>query len=144
MNTKISRTEEPHRFRLALADKFNLKNPNKNLALANLSIYYTWKNIQPAYNNNKFKISAPTWNDEFDLPDGSYSISDFQDYFEYIIKKSHSCEEGGAHLRFFFLAFIDELEKQITIKKTVAFFLENIKKNTCRYHSQNLDKFYSS
>ena len=109
MNTKISRTEEPHRFRLALADKFNLKNPNKNLALANLSIYYTWKNIQPAY-NNKFKISAPTWNDEFDLPDGSYSISDFQDYFEYIIKKSHSCEEGGGTPQNFFLAFIDELD----------------------------------
>ena len=57
------------------------------MTLANLSIYYTWKNIKSAYNNNKFKISAPTWNDEFDLPDGSYSISDIQDYFEYIIKK---------------------------------------------------------
>ena len=46
------------------------------MAIANLSIYYTWKNIKPAYNNNKFKISAPTWNDEFDLPDGSYSVSE--------------------------------------------------------------------
>ena len=52
----------------------NLKNPNKNIALANLSIYYYWKNIKSAYNNNKFKISPPTWNDELDLPDGSYSI----------------------------------------------------------------------
>ena len=57
------------------------------MALANLSIYYTWKNIKSAYNNNKFKISAPTWNDEFDLPDGSCSILDIQDYFKYIIKK---------------------------------------------------------
>ena len=56
------------------------------MALANLLIYYTWKNIEFAYNNNKFKISAPTWNDEFDLSGGSYSISDIQDYFEYIIK----------------------------------------------------------
>ena len=56
------------------------------MALANLSICYTWKNIKSEYNNNKCKISAPTWNDNFDLPDGSYSISDIQDYFEFIIK----------------------------------------------------------
>ena len=59
------------RFRLTLADKHNLKDPSKNMALANLSIYYTWKNIKSAYNNNKFKMSAPTWNYEFDMPDGS-------------------------------------------------------------------------
>ena len=57
------------------------------MALTDLSIYYTWKNIKKLYNNNKFKISAPPWSDELDLPDGSYSISDIQDYFEYIIKK---------------------------------------------------------
>ena len=67
MNTENSKTNEPHRFRLA--DKINLKDPNKNMALANLSIYYTWRNIKSAYNNNKFKIFATTWNDEFDLPD---------------------------------------------------------------------------
>ena len=86
LNTENSMTNEPHKFRLTLAGKFNLKDSNKNMALANLSIYYTWRNIKSAYNNNKFKISAPTWNDKFDLPDGSYSISDVQDYFEYIIK----------------------------------------------------------
>ena len=64
----------------------NLKNPNKDMALANLSIYYTWKNIKSEYNNNKCKISAPTWNDEFNLADESYSVSNFQDCFEYIIK----------------------------------------------------------
>ena len=57
------------------------------MELADLRFYYTWKNNKSAYNNNKFKISAPTWNDEFDLPAGSYSISDTQDYFEYIIRK---------------------------------------------------------
>ena len=67
---------EPHRFKLDLTDEIYLKNPNKNMALANLSIYYTWKNTKSEYNNNKFKISAPTWNDTFDLPDGSYSIED--------------------------------------------------------------------
>ena len=65
------------------------------MALANLSIYYTWKNIKSEYNNNKFKISAPTWNDTFDLPDGSYSISDIQDYFEFIIKKHETVTENA-------------------------------------------------
>ena len=63
------------------------------MALANLSIYYTWKNIKSAYNNNKFKISAPTWNDKFNLPDGSYSIADIQDQFEFIIKKHETLTE---------------------------------------------------
>ena len=67
-----------------MADKLNLKNPNKNQGLANLSIYYTWKNIKSEYNNNKFKISASAWNDTFDLSDGSYSTDDIQDCFEYI------------------------------------------------------------
>ena len=57
------------------------------MALVNLSICYTWKNIKTEYDNNKFKISAPTWNETFDLPDGSYSIDDIQDYFEFIMKK---------------------------------------------------------
>ena len=63
------------------------------MALANLSIYYTRKNIKSEYNNNKFKISAPTWNETFDLPDGSYSIDDIQDYFEFIIKKHETLTE---------------------------------------------------
>ena len=94
MNTENSKTSETHRFKLDLADKLNLKNPNKNMALANLSIYYTWKNITSEYNNNKFKISALTWNDTFDLPDGSYSIEDIQDYFEFIIKKHETLTEN--------------------------------------------------
>ena len=94
MNTGNSKTSKPNRFKLDLTDKLNLKNPNKNMALANLSIYYTWKNIKSEYNNNKFKISAPTWNDTFDLPDGSYSIADIQDYFEFIIKKHETLTEN--------------------------------------------------
>ena len=94
MNTENSKINEPQRFKLDLTGKFNLKNPSKNMALANLSIYYTQKNIKSEYNNNKFKISAPTWNDAFDLPDGSYSISDIQDYFEFIIKKHETLTEN--------------------------------------------------
>ena len=87
INTENSKTNEPHRFKLDLTGQVNLKNPNENMDLANLSIYYTWKNIKSKYNNNKFKISAPTWKGTFDLPDGSYSVADIQDYFEFIIKK---------------------------------------------------------
>ena len=81
MNTENGKPSKPHRFKLDLSDKLNLKNPNKNMVLANLSIYYTWKNTKSEYNNNKFKISVPAWNNTFDLPDGSYSIADIQDYF---------------------------------------------------------------
>ena len=94
MNTENSKTSEPHRFKLDLTDKLNLKNPNKNMALVNLSIYYIWKNIKSEYNNNKFKILASTWNNTFDLPDGSYSIVDIQDYFEFIIKKYENFTEN--------------------------------------------------
>ena len=94
MNTGNSKTSEPYRFKLDSTDKLSLKNPNKNVALANLSIYYAWKNIKSEYNYNKFKISAPTWNDTFDLTDGSYSIADIQDYFEFIIKKHETLTEN--------------------------------------------------
>ena len=86
MNTLNSKTNESNKFMYRYTDELYLKNPNKNMVLANLSIYYTWKNIKSECNNNKFKISAPACNDELYLPDGSYSVSDIQDYFEYIIK----------------------------------------------------------
>ena len=95
MNTKNSKTNEPNRFKYDLIDKLDLKNPNKNMALADLSIYYTWKNV----NNNKFKISAPTWNETFDLPNGSYNISEIQDYIEYIIKKHETIGENAPILK---------------------------------------------
>ena len=85
INTFNSKINQSNKFIYQFTDKLNLKNPNKNMSLANLSIYYTWENIKSEYNNKKFKIPAPTWNDEFNLPDGSYSVSDIQDYFEYII-----------------------------------------------------------
>ena len=88
MNTKNSETSKPYKFKYDLIDKLDLKNPNKNMALANLSIYYTWKNVKSIYNNNKFKMSAATWNETFDLPDGSYNISEIQDYIEYILKNT--------------------------------------------------------
>ena len=94
MITLNSKTNESNKFIYRFTDKLNLKNPNKNMVLANLSIYYMWKKTKSEYNNNKFKIHAPTWNDECNLSDGSYSISDLQDYFEYIIKKQETIADN--------------------------------------------------
>ena len=80
MNSENSRTPKPHILILKFTNKLDLRIGKKVIALSNLSIYYTWKNIKSSYNNNKFKISAPTWNDGFELPNISYSISDTQDY----------------------------------------------------------------
>ena len=97
MNNKNSKTNEPNRFKYVLIDKLDLRNPNKNMGLANLSIllhiYYT--NLKSIYKNNKFKISAPTWNETFDLLDGSYNISEIQDYIEYIITKHETNGENA-------------------------------------------------
>ena len=86
INLESSKNSESHDL-LKLTNKLDLRIGKKTIALSNLSIYYTWKNIKSSYNNNKFKICAPTWTDEFELPDGQYSVSDTQDYFEYILKK---------------------------------------------------------
>ena len=87
MNSENSKTSEPHLLILKLTNKLYLRISEKIIALSNLPIYYTWKNIKNSYNNNKFKISAPTWNDKFELPDWSYSISNIQYYFQYVFKK---------------------------------------------------------
>ena len=84
MNSENSKTPKPHVLVLKLTNKLDLRMGKKVIALSNLSIYYTWKNIKSSHNNNKFKISTPTWNDKFELPDGSCSLSDIQDYFKYI------------------------------------------------------------
>ena len=84
MNSENCKTSKPNVLILKLTNKLDLKIGKKVIASLNLSIYYAWKNIKRSYNNNKFKITAPTRNDEFKLPDGSYSVSDIQDCFAYI------------------------------------------------------------
>ena len=86
INTENGSTSEHRVLLLNLTNKIDLRS-EKTVALSNLSIYYTWKNIKSSYNNNKFKISAPTWIEELELHDRSYSIPDTQDYFKYILKK---------------------------------------------------------
>ena len=87
MNSENSKISEPHVLTLKLTNKLDLRIGEKIIAISSLSIYYTWKNIKSSYNKNKFKTSAPTWNNKFELPDGSYSVFDIQDYFDYILKK---------------------------------------------------------
>ena len=119
MNNKNSKTSKSYKFRYNLIDKLDFKNPNKNMALANLSIYYTWKNIKSIYKNNKFKISAPTWNETFDLPDGSYNISEIQDYFEYIIKKHETIGENAP-----ILIYTNTINNRIVFKIKTGYKLE--------------------
>ena len=127
MNSKNSKTNEPNRFKYDLIVKLDLKNPNKNMALANLSIYYTWKNVKSTYNNNKFKISAPTWNEIFDLADGSYNISEIQDYIEYIIKKHETIGENAP-----ILIYANIINNRIAFKIKSGYKLELLSKETMK------------
>ena len=111
MNSENSSTSEYNFLLLKLNDKLDLRGGKKSVAVSYISIYYTWKNITTSYNNNKFKISAPTWSYEFELSDGSYSISDIQDYFEYILKK-HSENVDNPSIRI----YVNKTENRITFK----------------------------
>ena len=127
MNSKNSKTNELNRSKYDLIDKLDLKNPNKNMALANLSIYYTWKNVKSTYINNKFKISAPTWNETFDLPDGSYNISEIQDYIECIIKKHERIGENAP-----ILIYANTINNRIAFKIKSRYKLELLSKETMK------------
>ena len=127
MNSKNSKTSELNRFKYDLIDKLDFKNPNKNMQLANLSIYYTWKNVKSTYNNNKFKISAPTWNETFDLPDGLYNISEIQGYIEYIIKKHETIGETAP-----ILIYANTINNRIVFKINSGYKLELLSKETMK------------
>ena len=103
-----SKASKPHMLKLKLTSKLDLRLGEKVIALSNLSIYYTWKNIKNSY---KFKISAPTWNEEFTLPNGSYSVSDIKDYFEYILKKHEENTDKPS-----IQIYVNKIENRITLK----------------------------
>ena len=127
MNSENSKTSEHNVLVLKLTDKLDLRRGQKTIALSNLSIYYTWKNVKSSYNNNKFKISAPTWSEEFELPDGSYSVSDIQDYFEYILKKhSESVDNPSISM------YINRIENRITFKIKNGYYLKLLTPETMR------------
>ena len=116
MNSENSKTCKPHVLILKLTNKLDLRIGE---LLSNLSIYYTWKNIESSYNNNKFKISAPTWNDKFKLADESYSVSDIQDYFEYVLKKDReNTDKPSVQI------YVNKIENRVTFKIENGYSLE--------------------
>ena len=127
MNSENSKTSKPHVLTLKLTDKLDLKLGKKVIALSNLSICYTWKNIKNSHNNNKFKISAPTWNDKFELSDGSYSVSDIQDYFEYILKKhGEDIDKPSVQI------YVNKIENRVTFKIKNGYSLELLTPETMK------------
>ena len=127
MNSENSKTSKPHRFRLDLTDKLILKDPKKTITLANLSIYYTCKNIKSEYKNNKSKISAPTLNDTFDLPDRSDSISDIQYHFEFIIRKHKTITENPP-----VQIYVTRIKNRIVFKIKMGYKLELLTPETMK------------
>ena len=127
MNSDNSKSSKPHILKLKLTNKLDLRLGEMVIALSNLSIYYNWKNIKSSYNNNKFKISAPTWNDKFELPDGSYSVSDIQDYFEYILKKhGEDIDKPSVQI------YVNKIENRVTFKIKNGYSLELLTKETMK------------
>ena len=111
MYSENSKTSKPHVLMLTVNDKLDLKRDEKSIDLSNLIIYCTWKNMKISYNNNIFKISAPIWNDKFELSDESYSVSDIQDYFVYILKKyNENIDNSSTRVN------VNKIEKRITSK----------------------------
>ena len=127
MNSENSKTPKPHVLILKLTNKLDLGIGKKVIALSNLSIYYTWENKKSSYNNNKFKISASTWNDEFELPDGSYSVSDIQDYFEYILKK-----HGEYIVKAPIQRYVNKIENRVIFKIKNGYSLELLTPETMK------------
>ena len=125
MNSENSKTPKPNVLILKLTNKLDLRLGEKFIALSNISIYYTWKNIKSSYNDNKFKISEPTWNDKFELPDGSYCISDSQDYFEYILEKhGEDIDKPSVQI------YVNKIENGVTFKIKNGYSLELITSET--------------
>ena len=119
INSENSKKSKPDVLILKLTSKLDLRLGEKVIALSNLSIYYTWRNKKSWYNNNKFKISASTWNDEFELPDGSYSVSDIPDYFKYILKKDgENTNKPSVQI------YVNKMENRITLKIKDGYSLE--------------------
>ena len=127
MNSENSGTSEYHVLVLKLTDKLDLRRDQKSISLSNLSIYYTWKDIKSSYNNKKIKISAATLSDEFELPDGSYTISDIQDYFAYILKK-HSGNVDNPSIRI----YVNKIENRITFNIKNRYYLELLTSETMK------------
>ena len=126
MNSKISKTSGSHSLLLNLSDKIIMKTSNKHVVLSNISIYYPWGNKKKSYKNRKFKISASIWNDKFELPNGSYSISDIQDHFYNIIKKQAVTDNSTIRIN------VTKIENRITSKTKTGYYLDCLTPETMK------------
>ena len=125
-NSENSITSEYHVLVLKLTEELDLKRAQKSIALSFLSIYYAY--IKSSYSNNKFKISAPTLSDEFELSDGSYLILDIQDYFEYILKQYNENSDNQS-----IRIYLKKIENTITFKIKNRFYLQLLTPITRKY-----------
>ena len=127
INSENSKTSKLHVLILKLTNKLDLRIGEKIISVSNLSIYHTWRNIKSSYNNNKFKISTATWNDKFELPDGSYSVSDIQDYFGYILKKhGENTDKPSVQIH------VNKIENRVTFKTKNGYSLEIVTPETMK------------
>ena len=134
VNSDNSKTFKLHVLKLKLTSKLDSRIGEKVIALSNLSIYYTWRNIKSSC-NNKFKISTPTWNDEFELPDGSYSVSDIQDYFKYILKKhGENTDKPSVQI------YVNKIENRITFQVKGGYSLELLTPETMELRGSTKNK----
>ena len=124
MNSENIKTSKPHVLILNLTDKKDLQRGEKSIAISNLSTYYTLKNIKISYNDNKFKIPAPAQNDNFELPNESYLISDIQDHFQYILKDN----TDNPSIRL----YRNKIQNRVTFKIKTGYYLELLTPETMK------------
>ena len=127
MNSENSKTSDPHRLLPNLSEKINLKKSDKYVTLSNLSHLLCVEKYKKSYKNNKLKISAPTWNEEFELHDGSYFVSDIQDYFGYIIKKHETVTGNPSRM-----IYVNKIENRITFKIKTEYYFELLTTETIK------------
>ena len=127
MSFENSKTSVPHKQLLNLSDKIVLNRSVKYVTISNFNTYYTWKNINYSYKNDKFKVSGPTWNDQFKLPDALYSVSDIQNYFEFIIKK-HETVIDNPQIRI----YVSKIENRVAFKTKTGCYLEHLMPGTMK------------
>ena len=135
VNSSNSKTSDPHRLLLNFTDEIDFIRKDKYIALSNLAIYYAWKNIKKSNKSNKFKISARTWNEKFELFDGSYSLSDIHDHFEYILNK-----HGGKTINPSIRRYINKIENRITFEIKTEYYRQVLFPETMKLRKSIISK----
>ena len=139
MNSENGKTFKSHVLTVELTNNLDLRIGENSIALSNLSIYYKWKNMKSSYNSNKFKISTPTWNGKVDYHDGWYSVSDIQDYFQYIFKKHRENIDNPS-----IQIYVNKIENMITFKIKDGYTLKLLIKETMKLLGSSENKIIKS